>query len=131
MSSEGLRNAGIRQRVAREHVAKRGWSGTTAAFAVNREKARRERKADVASSGADYDAEIEAARGEVHGRPARAMEWSAREKRVVWWQYDAKRTKWMPEGVERAMARKLRVELSDAHEGKSVEEILADRLGVA
>lgn len=83
------------------------------------------------SSGADLDLELESAAGAVHGRPVRTMEWSARERRFLWWQYDAARATWTPEGVERATARKLRVELSDAHEGRSVEEVLADRLEVA
>ena len=112
-------------------MARHGWTGTQGAFAVDREKARRELRADVESSGREYDAELEAARGAVHGRPVRTMEWSAREERFVWWQYDAARAKWMPEGVERALARRLRVELSDANGGRSVEEILADRLEVA
>lgn len=127
MQSEGLRNAGIGKRLAREDVARRGWTGTQAAFAVDSEGARRELKADVESSGADHDPEIEAAAGAVHGRPVRTMEWSARMCALVWWRFDAARAKWMPEGVELAIARKLRVELSDANEGKSVEEILADR----
>jgi hypothetical protein len=130
MQSEGLRNAGIGKRLAREEVARRGWTGTQAAFAVDAVKARRELKADVESSGRDYDPELEAAAGYVHGRPVRAMAWSARLARFVWWQYDAARAKWMPEGVEAAIARKLRVELSDANEGRSVEEVLAHRLEV-
>ena len=128
MQGEGLRNAGIGKRLARERVARSGWTGTQAAFAVDREASRRELKADASSSGADYDPVLEGAAGAVHGKPVRTMEWSARLGRFVWWAYDEARAKWMPEGVERAEARKLRVELSDANEGKSVEEILADRL---
>lgn len=131
MQSESLRNAGIGKRLARERVAKQGWIGTQAAFAVDRERSARELKADVKTSGRDHDPELEAAAGAVHGSPKRALEWSARRGTFVWWQYDAQRAKWMPEGAERAEARKLRVELSDANEGKSVEEILADRLEVA
>ena len=56
------------------------------------------------------------------------MLWSARLGAFVWWRFDSARAKWIPEGVERAEARKLRVELSDANEGRSVEEVLADRL---
>ena len=108
-------------------MARQGWTGTQAAFAVDREAARREQKADVESSGADHDPELEAAAGAVHGRPVRTIEWSARLSALVWWRFDAARAKWMPVGVEPAIARKLRVELSDANEGKSVEEILADR----
>ena len=128
MQNESLRNAGIGKRLAREEVAKRGYTGTQAAFAVDREKARRELKADVETSGRDYDPELEAAAGAVHGKPVRTMAWSARLSAFVWWQFEAARSKWMPEGVERTEARKLRVELSDANEGKSVEEILAERL---
>ena len=98
-------------------------------FAVDRERASRERKADVRSSGSDYDAELDAAAGGVIGRPARALVWSKHLGRMVWWRYANER--WNPEGVERAVARKLRVELSDANAGRSVEEVLADRLGVA
>ena len=128
MQNERLRNAGIGKRLARERVAREGWTGTQAAFAVDREKARRELKADVETSGRDYDPELEAAAGAVHGKSVRTMQWSALRGAFVWWQYDAARAKWMAEGVERAEARKLRVELSDANEGKSVEEVLADRL---
>lgn len=85
----------------------------------------------MASSGSEYDPELEATRGAVHGRPVRTMEWSVHQARFVWWRFDAGRAKWMPEGAERGEARKLRVELSDMNEGKSVEEILADRLEVA
>jgi hypothetical protein len=131
MQSESLRNAGIGKRLARERVARSGYTGTQAAFGVDRQNAGREARGDMRSSGADYDAELEAAGGAVHRRPARAMEWSARRGAFVWWQYDARAAKWMPEGVERAEARKLRVEISDANKGKSVEEVLADRLEVA
>ena len=115
-------------RVARERVAERGWTGMMAAFAVNAAKARKEARADVASSGADYDPVLEGARGGVLGRAVRTMVWSARESAFVWWRYDAARAKWVPEGREGVAARKLRVELSDANEGRSVEEVLADRL---
>jgi hypothetical protein len=128
MQNEGLRNSGIGKRLAREAVARQGWTGTQAAFAVDREAARRELRADVESSGADYDPELEAAAGAAYGKPARTMEWSARLGLFVWWRFDASSAKWMPEGVEPAIARKLRVELSDANEGRSVEEVLAGRL---
>lgn len=128
---KSLRNASIRQRLAREQVAAYGWSGTKGTFVSDREKARREERADVRSSGRDYDPELEAAAGAVHGRPVRALVWSPSLKRHVWWHHEADRRRWTPEGVELAVARKLRVELSDANEGKSVEEVLADRLEVA
>ena len=128
MQTESLKKAKIGQRLNREQVAERGWTGMRAAFAVDAAKAKREGVADVRSSGADYDEELEAARGCVLGRPARTMVWSEREGAFVWWRHDATRAKWTPEAREGVAARKLRVELSDAHEGKSVEEILSDRL---
>lgn len=128
MYGESLRNAGIGKRLARERVAREGWTGIQAAFAVDRQKARRERRADIETSGSEYDPELEAAAGAVHGRPVRAMEWSARLGAFVWWRFDPARAKWMPEGVEAAVARRLRVELSDANEGRSIEEVLSDRL---
>lgn len=128
MQNESLKKASIGKRLAREEVAKCGWTGTRAAFAVDRKKAGRELRADVESSGRDYDPELEAAAGAVHGAPVRAMAWSARRGAFVWWRYDAARATWTPMGVERAEARKLRVELSDANEGRSAEEVLADRL---
>ena len=131
MQNESLKKASVRQRVAREQVAERGWTGMMAAFAVNAAKARREVRADVASSGADYDPVLEGARGEVLGRAVRTMVWSQREGTFVWWRYDARRHKWEPEAREGVAARKLRMELSDAHAGRSVEEILAEHLEVA
>lgn len=98
---------------------------------MDKAKAEREARADVRSSGADYDPVLEGARGSVLGRPVRAMQWSAREGGFVWWRYDERRRKWDPQGVEGVAARKLRVELSDAHQGRSVEEILAAHLEVA
>ena len=126
MQSESLRNASIGKRLAREEVASRGWSAWTAAFAVDRERAERERTADERSSGLDHDSELAGAAGCVIGRPVRTLRWSARRGRFVWWRFDAARAKWMPEGVDPAGARKLRVELSDANAGKSVEEILGE-----
>ena len=73
----------------------------------------------------DYDPVLEGAAGDVIGRAARTMVWNAKEARFVWWRYEAARRKWLPEGAEGVQARKLRVELSDANEGKSVEEVLA------
>ena len=99
-----------------------------AAFTVDAVTAKREVAADVRSSGADYDPVLEGARGDVLGRPVRTMVWSPREGAFVWWRYEAPRAKWVPEGREGVTARKLRVELSDAHEGRSVEEVLAGRL---
>lgn len=128
MQNESLKKAGIGTRLARERVAREGWTGTQAALAVDREKARRELKADIETSGRDYDPELEAAAGAVHGKPVRTMQWSARLGAFVWWRFDAARAKWLPEGVGRAEARKLRVELSDASDGRSVEEVLADSL---
>ena len=130
MQTESLRKAKIGQRLAREQVAESGWTGTRASFAADKAKAEREVMADARSSGADYDPVLEGARGEVLGRPLRTMVWSAREGRFVWWRYDERRRKWEPQGVEGVAARKLRVELSDAHEGRSVEEILAAHLEV-
>lgn len=124
MQKDSLRKAKIGQRLAREEVARHGCTGMTASFAVDREQAYREGKADVRSSGSDFDAVLEGARGGVIGQPARALLWSATLGRMVWWHHANGRRE--PEGVERAVARKLRVELSDANKGKSVEEILAD-----
>ena len=114
--------------MVREQVAERGWTGMMAAFAVDAAKALRETRADASSSGADYDPVLEGARGDVLGRAARTIVWSQRERAFVWWRYEASRARWVPEGREGVAARRLRVELSDAHEGKSVEEVLADRL---
>lgn len=129
LQNESLRKASVGMRLAREEVARHGLSGMTASFAVDREKASPESKADVKSSGSGFDPVLEGARGEVIGRPARALVWSARLGRHVWWR--CAHGRWDPEGVERAVTRKLRVELSDANEGRSVEEVLADRLEVA
>lgn len=112
-------------------MAREGWTGTQAAFTVDREKSRRELRADIETSGRDYVPELEAAAGAVHGKPVRTMQWSALRGAFVWWRYDAAHAKWAPEAIERAEARKLRVELSDANEGKSVEEVLASHLEVA
>jgi hypothetical protein len=128
VQNDRLRNAKVGRRLAREEVARQGWTGMRGSFAVDREAASREQKADVRSSGSDFDAVLEGARGDVHGKPARAMAWSEREARFVWWSYDQARRKWWPEGVEAIGARKLRVELSDANEGRSVEEVLAKRV---
>ena len=102
-----------------------------AAFAVDAAKASREKRADAETSGADYDPVLESAAGDVLGRVARTMVWSPRERTFVWWRYEQARRKWVPEGHEGMAARKLRVELSDTRGGKSVEEVLADRLEVA
>ena len=128
MQNESLKKARIGQRLLREEVAAKGWTGMRASFAVAAEQAKRERAADVRSSGTEYDAEFEATRGAVLGKPVRAMVWSEREGAFVWWRYEAARAKWVPEGREGMAARKLRVELSDANDGRSVEEVLADRL---
>lgn len=96
---------------------------------MDRAKAVREHVADARSSGSGYDPGFEGTRGTVIGRPCRALLWSAREARFVWWHYQAGRAKWLPEGADRARARRLRIEVSEAHGGRSVEEVLADRLG--
>lgn len=81
----------------------------------------RNRRLDRSTEGVDAD--FVATRGSTT-RPIKRMVWSPRLKEHVWW---VRRPdgKWEPTGCrERAVVRKLRVELSDAHGGQSVEEIL-------
>jgi hypothetical protein len=132
----------LRTRLAREEASVRVVTGTRAAFAADREKAEREARASVNASGSDYDPELEAAGGRVPGLDAgetapreafygmaiRAWLWSVREGRGFWWRYDTLRRKWTAEGVDDILRWKLRVELSDANDGRSAEEVLADRL---
>lgn len=69
------------------------------------------------------DADFVATRGSTT-RAIKRMIWSRMLNEHVWWARQPS-GKWEPTGArERAVIRKLRVELSDAHNGESVEEVL-------